>query len=41
MPKRRTKPPLHAWAIYLLKATPAKFVGIVETNPTSSQPSRL
>jgi hypothetical protein len=34
MAKRtKTKPKAHSWAIYHLKGTPAKFVGIVYDQP--------
>jgi hypothetical protein len=33
MAKRPTKPDLHSWAIYYLKGTPAKLVGIVWNQP--------
>jgi hypothetical protein len=32
MPKRPTKQHLHPWAIYHIKCTPAKLVGIVMIN---------
>jgi hypothetical protein len=33
MPKRATKPGPHSWAVYHLKGTPAKLVGIVYDQP--------
>jgi hypothetical protein len=33
MPKRPTKPEPHSWAVYHLKGTPAKLVGIVYDQP--------
>jgi hypothetical protein len=34
MAKKPTKQPhLHSWAIYVLRGTPAKFVGVVDDQP--------
>jgi hypothetical protein len=33
MAKQPTKQTLHSWAIYQLKGTPAKLVGIVDAQP--------
>jgi hypothetical protein len=32
-PKQPPNPPLHSWAVYHLKGTPAKLVGIVDNQP--------
>jgi hypothetical protein len=33
MAKRPTKPETHSWAVYHLKGTPAKLVGVVWNQP--------
>jgi hypothetical protein len=33
MPKRPTEPPRHSWAVYHLKGTPAKLIGLVYQQP--------
>jgi hypothetical protein len=40
MPKRPTKQPQkQSWAVYHIKGTPAKFVGIVDDAPDERPPS--
>ena len=33
MPKHPTKQQTHSWAVYLLRATPARLIGIVHDQP--------
>jgi hypothetical protein len=33
MPKQPTKQPGHSWAVYHIKGTPAKLVGIIDDAP--------
>ena len=33
MPKRPIKQPGHSWAVYHIKGTPAKLVGIIDNAP--------
>ena len=36
MPKRPTKQQSHSWAIYHIKGTPAKFIGITDNAPDAT-----